>query len=117
MTTRVLLVDDDDANRLTLSSLLETEDFDVTQAASLADARDTLGDARSFDLVLLDRHLRDGSGIELIPLIRSRLPNGKIIVISGSGRSESSAAEDSDAYFGKGEDIDELLDKIRTVLS
>jgi two-component system response regulator RegA len=118
MTARVLLIDDDDGNRLTLSAVLETEDFEVTQASSVADARQMLTTAPSFDLVLLDRYLHDGLGIGLIPLIRSQLPNGKIIVISGSGNDEreSNTAENTDAYFGKGQDLDELLYKIRALL-
>ena len=111
------MIDDDDANRFTLSALLETEDFIVTQASSLADAREVIATAPSFELVLLDGHLRDGLGIDLVPLIRSQLPNGKIILISGSGdERESNALHGTDAYFGKGEELDELFRKMRALL-
>jgi CheY-like chemotaxis protein len=118
MTNRILLIDDNDANRVTLSALLETEDFVVTEASSMADARQVLTTASSFELILLDRHLPDGLGVELIPVIRARLPRAKIIVVSGSGNTrEGNAAEDTDAYFGKGEQLDELLDKIHALLA
>ncbi|HMJ15101.1 MAG TPA: response regulator [Polyangiaceae bacterium] len=118
MMNHILLIDDNEANRVTLSALLETEDFVVTQASSMAEARGLLTTASSFDLILLDRHLRDGLGVELIPVIRSRLPKAKIIVISGcSSAAEGNVAEDTDGVFGKGEHLDGLLDKIHALLS
>jgi DNA-binding NtrC family response regulator len=116
MTTRVLLVDDNDANRFTLSALLECEGFEVTEASSLADARKALAAAARFELVLLDRHLSDGLGLELIPVVRARRPGCKIIVISGSGGHDvTSAIASADGYFGKGEDLDHLFEKIHAL--
>jgi DNA-binding response OmpR family regulator len=118
MTTRVLLVDDNDANRLTLAALLESEAFEVTEASSLADARKSLAAAPAFELVLLDRHLGDGLGPELIPALRAQLPRCKIIVVSGSGKHEDNGVTArADGYFGKGEDLDELFDKIQSLLA
>jgi len=114
--TRVLLIDDNDANRLTLSALLESEAFDLTEASSLADARRLLATAAPFDLILLDRQLGDGLGLDLIPVIRAQLPGCKIIVVSGSGRGEDRGAATADGYFRKGEDLDELFERIRSLL-
>lgn len=117
MSARVLLVDDNDANRLTLSALLESEAFRVTQASSLAEARQALRDSAGFDLVLLDRQLGDGLGIELIPLIRAGLPGSKIILVSGStSRDAGRTSEEVDAYFDKGDDLDELLHEMSELL-
>jgi CheY-like chemotaxis protein len=116
MSGRALLVDDDDANRLTLSALLESEAFDVTEASSLAEARRSLG-AAVFDLVLLDRQLGDGLGFELIPVVRAQLPDCKIIVVSGSGNEDRPPTHPADGYFGKGDDLDELFEKIHTLLA
>jgi DNA-binding response OmpR family regulator len=67
--------------------------------------------------VLLDRQLSDGLGLDLIPDVRAQLPTCKIIVVSGSGKhDESGAANRADGYFGKGEDLDELFDKIHALL-
>jgi CheY-like chemotaxis protein len=117
MTAHVLLIDDNDANRLTLSALLESEAFQITEASSLADARSSLAAAPVFDLVLLDRHLSDGPGLDLIPIVRAQLPSCKIIVVSGSGRNDENDAIDSaDWCFEKGGDVDELFEKIHTLL-
>jgi two-component system OmpR family response regulator len=116
MSARVLLLDDDDAARLTLAALLEDE-FDVAEVSCLADARASLTNGTAFDLVLLDRHLGDGHGIDLIPLVRSQLPRCKIIVVSGSaGQDDGEPATAADAYFGKGDDPDALFEKIHALL-
>ena len=116
---RVLLIDDDESNRLTLSALLELEPFEITEAASLAAARKSLAAASPFDLILLDRQLSDGLGFELIPAVRAQLPSCKIIVVSGSGSGDDDrgAAAAADGYFRKGEDLDDLFAMIRTLLT
>jgi CheY-like chemotaxis protein len=117
MTTRALLIEDNDANRLTLAALLESEAFELTEASSLAEARNALRTASGFDLVLLDRQLSDGLGVELIPALRAQLPSCKIIVVSGTGiQDESAAAASADGFFRKGEDLDDLFEKIRALL-
>jgi two-component system OmpR family response regulator len=117
MTTRVLLLDDSDGTRLTLAALLEAEGFEVTEVSCLADARRSLEAAPAFDLALLDRHLGDGQGVDLIPVVRARLPRCRIIMISGSDRHHDGIVDNADASFRKGEDIDELFEQIRTLLA
>jgi DNA-binding NarL/FixJ family response regulator len=116
MTARVLLLDDDEATRVTLAALLEDQ-FDVAEVSCLADARASLTTGTAFDLVLLDRQLGDGDGFDLIPLVRSQLPSCKIIVVSGSDkRGDGEPAAVADAYFGKGDDPDALFEKIHALL-
>ena len=67
--TRLLLVDDDESNRLTLSTLLEDDGFAVDVAVSFADAsRQLQGQPPIYDAVLLDHSLGDGFGSDLIAL-------------------------------------------------
>jgi len=117
VTTRVLLLDDNDGTRLTLTALLEAEGFEVADASCLADARQSLAAAPVFDLALLDRHLGDGQGAELIPVVRAQLPHCRIIMISGSDNDHGGIVDNADACFRKGEDIDELFDKIQALLA
>ena len=82
---QLLLVDDDEANRLTLSTLLEDDGFTVDLAASFADATRILErPPRAYDAVLLDHSLGDGFGSDLIPLIRHTLPRTKIVAMSAN---------------------------------
>jgi two-component system, NtrC family, response regulator AtoC len=61
----VLVVDDEALLRKRISAYLEKLDADVTQAGNLAEAR-RAAEAMSFDFVLLDVHLPDGRGPELL---------------------------------------------------
>jgi len=62
--SHVLIVDDDVAAADTMAALVANEDFSVSTAYTLADARRELAQ-RCPDLVLLDLNLPDGSGLEL----------------------------------------------------
>lgn len=114
---RVLLLDDNDAARLTLAALFEEEGFSVTEVSSLTEARRSLAAGTEFDLVLLDRHLSDGQGTDLIPRLRAQLPRCRVIVVSGTDdRRVAALAEPADAYFAKGDDPSRLLEEIHRLV-
>ncbi len=68
---RILVVEDDGASRYGLKSLLETEGYEVLEAASLARAEDALRDGRP-DIVVVDVTLPDGDGAEWVRLARKK---------------------------------------------
>ncbi len=68
---RVLLVEDDPSQAAFASSLLRHQGLDVQVASTAAGALHLLGN-RPPDLVLLDIHLPDMSGLDLAQLIRER---------------------------------------------
>jgi len=105
----VLLVDDDDAARLTLQALLEDEGFDVIDASSSGDALERMRE-RGFDLVLLDQHIGDTLGTELIPEIRLAAPGARVVIVSGS---TEDAVVGGDAFFPKGGAFPDLLALVR----
>jgi CheY-like chemotaxis protein len=80
---RVLLVDDNDAVRLTLSACLEDAGHAVAEAATAQATLAALA-ADRFDVVLLDLHLPDGLGTALLPEIRRLHPAAKVALFSGS---------------------------------
>ena len=102
---RVLLADDDESTTITLSVLLEDAGYDVDIAASCAAARALLAREVRYANVLLDYHLGDGLGTDLIPEARKRLPGARIILMSGSGGAHRAA----DGCFVKGGRFDDLL--------
>lgn len=67
----VLLVEDDPTTRSYLEALLATLPVRVSAAANMAQAL-RLADAATFDLLLVDARLPDGSGIELLAALRER---------------------------------------------
>jgi len=62
---RILVVEDDEISRICLAALLAQMGFDVEQAETGGQAVDLI-QAQSFDLVLMDLHLPDGSGEEIL---------------------------------------------------
>lgn len=64
---RVLLVEDDAISREVLALAVAGVPADVVAAASLRDAREALARGACFDAWLVDAHLPDGAGAELLP--------------------------------------------------
>jgi CheY-like chemotaxis protein len=68
---RILIVEDHEPTRSALAQLLANRAYHVTAAASLAEAR-TLAGVESFNLVISDLGLPDGSGYELMKELKKR---------------------------------------------
>jgi DNA-binding NarL/FixJ family response regulator len=84
----ILLVEDDPPTLWRLKEALSGAGFDVTAAATLAEARASL-DQRVPRVLLTDLQLPDGHGIELIRETRRRFPDTEIMVISALGDEET----------------------------
>ncbi len=78
----LLLVDDSEANRMTLGALLEEAGYTVIEASSLAEARSLSGPR--LDVSILDVHLGDGLGTQLIPELAEAHPGITQVVLSGN---------------------------------
>ncbi len=70
-TLHVLLVEDHEDTRHIFQRLIARAGHRVTAASSVAQARETLA-AETFDLLLTDLGLSDGSGLEVIAALRER---------------------------------------------
>lgn len=80
---RILLVEDHDATRMTLQQLLVRRNYRVMLAASLAEAR-TIARQQTFDLVISDIGLPDGSGNTLMTELKDAF-GLKGIALTGYG--------------------------------
>src|SRR6185295_7799693 len=76
---RILIVDDEPAIRESLAFALRRDGFDVSQAATLREARSL---SESSDLVVLDLVLPDGNGLEFLRSLRSRSDVPVIVLTS-----------------------------------
>jgi DNA-binding NtrC family response regulator len=83
---RALVVDDDATFQGALAELVREEGFDVTTVSTLADARAALG-TQVPDVVLLDLHLPDGSGMDL--LHEQEDCPAEFVLITGDGSVDS----------------------------
>ncbi len=84
---RVLIVDHDSVSRRDVDSHLEQEGFAVTTAPTVAAAVEELNRA-TFDVALLGLKLHDGSGLEILRMLRTRGTPIHVIVLSQEARED-----------------------------
>ncbi|OYP28917.1 ATP-binding protein [Rhodopirellula sp. MGV] len=77
----ILLVEDDDDTRITLTDVLEIDGNEVIVASSIAEAIELL-DA-SIAIIILDRKLPDGPAERHIPQLRLKAPDAEIVIVTG----------------------------------
>jgi len=87
MTTRILIVDDDDSLRESLQLLLAAESYDVVSAAN-GDSALRIVEETSIDVILCDLRMPGLDGIELIPQFSLRLPGTPIVLMSAYGTAD-----------------------------
>lgn len=78
---RILVVDDDEAGRKTLSRLLSRAGYYVSESQSGARALSILPQNR-FDLVMTDLIMEDMNGLELLEQIKGHHPDVEVIVVT-----------------------------------
>ena len=79
-----LIVEDEPTFLSALAEIVRREGFDVSEATTLAEARSRLIDARP-DVLLLDLHLPDGPGLDLLSALEGSQPAAPtdIVLITG----------------------------------
>lgn len=78
---RLLVVDDEPILRELMLNLFQ-DAYEVTCAASVAEAECAI-DGGAVDLMITDKNLPDGNGIDLIPRLRDVSPDAETLVITG----------------------------------
>jgi CheY-like chemotaxis protein len=78
---KILVVDDDDALRLLLVTILEKEGYNMTPAAD-GDEAIEIFQKQPFDLVLLDIMMPTISGLEVLKFIKERSPSTKVVMLT-----------------------------------
>ena len=86
--THALIVDDDVDSAEMLATLLSGEGLSAATANTLAEARRQMA-LQSPDLILLDLHLPDGSGMTLLDDEKVRA-NAEVVLITGHASLETS---------------------------
>lgn len=80
MDYKVLIVDDNDNNRFTLKSILNSIDIQIIEAKSGSETLEKLMKTQ-VDLIILDIHLPDYSGFDVAKMIKSRKSTMSIPII------------------------------------
>lgn len=118
-TESVLVVDDDPIFCELLVSDLMLRGVKVVSAFSLQDAAEVLK-KHHFDVVILDNHLPDGQGIELLPALQQAEPPPYVIMVSIDDQLNSISESFSQGvhdYIVKPVSIGLLWEKIRNLLT
>ena len=121
MDGRVLLaVEDEPRNAALLQAILGRAGYELHVAGDLAAAREWLASGTPA-LVLLDRHLPDGDGLELIGTIRGddRLRGVPILLVSASvlPRDQAAAMDAGcDGFLAKPVRVKPLIDEVSRLL-
>jgi DNA-binding NtrC family response regulator len=85
----ILVVDDEDTLRESCASVLGAEGFDVSVCGKGSEAR-TLLQRRAYDIVLLDLHMGQVSGMDLLAVCLASHPETIIIIMTGNPSVSSS---------------------------
>ena len=118
----ILLVEDDPDHALLAKEVLEAqvENAAVTHVSDMASALDLCRGA-TWSLVLLDHHLPDGNGIELVQSLRNLAPDLPVVMLTGEG-SEHLAVEAfrhgvSDYVVKSNGFLEELSGRVRAIVA
>ncbi len=116
---KILVIDDDDDIRSTISAILQEEGYLVDQAMSGAEAIKKT-QSTSYNVALIDIKLPDMDGVELLTQMNIAAPQMRKIIVTGYPSEQNAIAalnQEADAYLLKPVDIEKLLDHIKKQLN
>ena len=112
---QVILVEDDTNVAKLVMLGLKRDGYEVSHAPTLGEARALLRQ-QNWDLLLLDRHLPDGDGVELCNEVRAQNPHGFILILTGDSTQEGKLTGfgcGADDYVTKPFQLEELIARVR----
>ncbi|MGI9628713.1 MAG: sigma-54-dependent transcriptional regulator [Longimicrobiales bacterium] len=119
MSTRILVVDDDHAFRLSTAALLQDEGYQISEAENGQGAIDAL-ESGTFHLIVLDMRMPGIDGIDLVEVLRTRGEHIPILMISGFGTVDAAVRAlhvGADDFLTKPVEPDVLTDRVARLLT
>ena len=116
--TNILVVDDEESMRITLSAILEEEGYQVVAFGNGAQALEYI-DRGPVDLVISDLKLPDMSGLEILAELKHVNPDTPFILVTGYASLETAIEavnQGAFAYHVKSLDVRTLLSSIRNAI-
>ena len=114
---KVMLIEDDASMRSLLTTLLEIEGYQVAKGSDQASETEQVEVIRREkpDAVLMDVHLRTGSGIEILRQLRAdtELKNVRVIMTSGMDVQDECMDVGANGFLMKPYMPDELIRKLK----
>jgi DNA-binding NtrC family response regulator len=117
---RILIVDDDATLRTALFRALDRKGYQVITAASRKEAEMISQSEKPIDLALLDLHLPDGDGLELMAHVKGLHSKAQVIILTGFGTIENAVNATQKGAFHfvtKPFNLEEVISLIERALS
>ena len=118
--SRVLIADDHAVVRAGFKQFLQA-DPSISDVGEAASGSETLGllRQREWDLLMMDIHMPDRGGLDILKHVRSGYPDVRVLIVSGLPEDQYARnvlRAGASGYLSKGSSADELLKAVRTVL-
>ncbi len=118
MGNKILVIDDEQAIRRSLSEILTFEGFDISEATDGAEGLMMIGE-NNYDCILCDIKMPSMDGIEVLEAAKVLRPDIPFIVISGHGNLETAVEavrKGAYDYISKPPDLNRLLITLRNAI-
>ncbi|PRX48837.1 response regulator transcription factor [Salegentibacter salegens] len=115
---KILIIEDEQDMLQNMKDFLIRENFVVETATSLTEARDKIG-VYSYDCILLDINLKDGSGFQLLEELKQKKIEDGVIIVSARNSLDDRLAGlnlGADDYLAKPFHMAELNARVKAVL-
>ena len=115
MAQRILVVDDEQIIRESLSFILIKEGYNIEEAANGKDAL-AKHEANPFDIIITDIEMPEMKGVDLLKQIRQRTPQTLVVIITAFGSVETAVLalrEGAADYILKPINFDDLLYRMK----
>jgi two-component system, NarL family, invasion response regulator UvrY len=118
--SRVLIADDHAVVRVGYKQFLEADAI-ITEIGEASSGNDTLDHLRrkEWDLLLMDIHMPDRSGLDVLKYVVKGYPDVRILIISGLPEEQfarSVLRAGASGYLSKGSSAEEFMKAVHTVL-
>ena len=118
--SRILIADDHAVVRAGYRQFLETDPA-ISEVGEASSGNDALNELRrkEWDLLLMDIHMPDRSGLDILKHVVSGYPDVKVLIMSGLPEEQYARnvlRAGASGYLSKGGSAEEFLRAVRTVL-
>ncbi len=114
MGSSILLVDDDEPFVKRLGRAMEKRGFTVNTALTVSEGK-LLTEKLLPRYAVIDLRLEDGSGLEVVELLRSKRPDSRIVVLTGYGAIATAVAAvkmGATDYLSKPSDAEDIMNAL-----
>ena len=114
--TTVLVVEDDAALRMLCKINLDLEGYRVLEAETIDQAAELVSN-EPIDVVLLDLHVGERHGLELLPALRAECPGAGVCLLSGTSEADPPDAEGVHDFIRKPFELEVLTETVQRLAS